>query len=135
MKSSYYYGLKPKPISLDTVKTKVLIRQVFNESKKSAGARSIAAILMNEHNIELSRYMVGKLMAQMGLQSRQIKMHKYKHADNTHKIHGNLLNRNFSPTAPNQVWTGDVTYIRIKGGWCYLAVVLDLYAHHLVMPF
>ena len=132
MKSSYYYGLKPKSISLDTVKTKALIRQIFNDSKHSAGARSIAAIMMNEHGIKLTRYMAGKLMAQMGLQSRQIKMHKYKHADNTHKIHGNLLNRNFSPTAPNQVWTGDVTYIRIKGGWCYLAVVLDLYARRII---
>ena len=132
MKSSYYYGLKPKPISLEAVKTKALIRQIFNDSKHSAGARSIAAIMMNEHGIKLTRYIAGKLMAQMGLQSRQIKMHKYKHVDNTHKTHGNLLNRNFSPTAPNQVWTGDVTYIRIKGGWCYLAVTLDLYAHRIV---
>ncbi|WP_352260170.1 hypothetical protein [Psychrobacter sp. TB55-MNA-CIBAN-0194] len=30
------------------------------------------------------------------------------------------------------MWTGDVTYIRIKSGWCYLAVVLDLYAQHMV---
>ena len=47
-------------------------------------------------------------------------------------MHHNILNRNFSPAAPNQVWTGDVTYIRIKGGWCYLAVVLDLYARRIV---
>ena len=121
-----------QPISLETVKHKALIRQIFNDSKRSAGARSIVAILMNEHNIKLSRYMVGKLMPQMGLKSCQLKMHKYKHADEAHKTHENLLNRNFSPSAPNQVWTGDVTYVRIKGGWCYLAVVLDLYARRVV---
>ena len=132
MKSSYYYGLKPKLISLEAVKTKALIRQIFNDSKQSAGACSIAAILMNEHNIKLSRYVVGKLMAQMRLKSCQLKTHKYKHADEAHKTHDNILARNFSPTAPNQVWTGDVTYIRIKGGWCYLTVVLDLYARRVV---
>jgi len=132
IKSSYYYGLKPKPISLETIKHKALIRQIFNDSKRSAGARSIAAILMNKHNIKLTRYMVGKLMAQMGLKSCQLKTHKYKHADKAHKTHDNLLSRNFSPSAPNQVWTGDVTYVRIKGGWCYLAVVLDLYARRVV---
>ena len=81
MKSSYYYGLKPKPISLETVKTKALVRQIFNDSKRSAGARSIAAILMNEHGIKLTRYIAGKFMAQMGLKSCQLKTHKYKHAD------------------------------------------------------
>ncbi len=71
-------------------------------------------------------------MSSMGLKSFKLKTHKYKHADDAHKTHEDLLNRNFSPTAPNQVWTGDVTYIRIKGGWCYLAVVLDLYARRVV---
>ena len=132
MKSSYYYALKPPSISLDTVKTKALIRQIFNDSKHSAGARSIAAIMMNKHGIKLTRYMAAKIMAQMGLKSCQLKTHKYKHADEAHKTHENLLDRNFSPTAPNQVWTGDVTYIRIKSGWCYLAIVLDLYARRIV---
>ena len=131
-KSSYYYGLKPKPISLDTVKTKALIRQIFNDSKQSAGARTIIAILWNEHGIRLTRYLAGNLMKSMGLRSCQLKTHKYKHADQEHRTHDNILNRNFSPSAPNQVWTGDVTYIRIKGGWCYLAVVLDLYARRIV---
>ena len=87
---------------------------------------------MNEHGIKLTRYMAGQLTAQMGVKSCQLKTHKYKHADEAHKTHHNILNRNFSPTAPNQVWTGDVTYVRIKGGWCYLAVILDLYARHIV---
>ena len=87
---------------------------------------------MNEHNIKLTRYMVGKLMKNMSLKSCQLKTHKYKHCDEAHKIHRNLLNCNFSPSVPNQFWTGDVTYIRIKGGWCYLAVVLDLYARRMV---
>ena len=77
MKSRYYYGMQPKPINLETVKTKALVRQIFNDSKRSAGARSIAAILMNEHGIKLTRYMVGKLMSSMGLKSCQLKTHKY----------------------------------------------------------
>ncbi|MEC5211312.1 transposase InsO family protein [Psychrobacter sp. PL15] len=108
MKSSYYYGVQPKPISLETVKHKALIRQIFNDSKQSAGTRSITAILMNKYGIKLSRYTAGKLMSQMELKSRQLKTHKYKHADQTHKTYDNILARNFSPTAPNQVWTGDV---------------------------
>ena len=87
---------------------------------------------MNEHGIKLTRYLAAKIMRSMGLISCQLKTHKYKRADEEHQAHDNILNRNFSPSAPNQVWTGDVTYIRIKGGWCYLAVVLDLYARRVV---
>lgn len=89
-------------------------------------------MLMNEHDIKLTRYIVSKLMSQMGLKSCQRKTHKYKHADEPHETYNNILNRNFSPTAPNQIWTGDVTYTRIRGGWYYFAVVLDLYARRVV---
>ena len=71
-------------------------------------------------------------MKGMGLISWQLKTHKYKQAGQEHKTHDNILDRNFSPEAPNQVWTGDVTYVRIKGGWCYLAIVMDLYARRIV---
>ncbi|WP_352338428.1 hypothetical protein [Psychrobacter sp. 16-MNA-CIBAN-0192] len=36
MKSSYYYDMQPKPISLEAVKHKALIHQIFNDSKRSA---------------------------------------------------------------------------------------------------
>ena len=132
VRSSYYYGIKTKPIDVERVKLKALIRQIFNDSKQSAGSRTVVAILENEYSIKLTRYLATKLMRSMGLISCQLKTHKYKHADQAHKTHDNLLDRNFSPAAPNQVWTGDVTYIRIKGGWCYLAVVLDLFARRIV---
>lgn len=132
VRSSYYYGMQSKPIDIERVKLKALIRQIFNDSKQSAGARTIVAFLANEHGIKLTRYLAAKLMRSMGLVSCQLKNHKYKHADQEHRTHDNILDRSFSPAAPNQVWTGDVTYIRIKGGWCYLAVVLDLYARRIV---
>ena len=92
----------------------------------------MVAILANKHEITLTRYLASKLMSQMGLVSCQIKSHKYKHADEEHKAYDNLLDRSFRPAAPNQIWTGDVTYVRIKGGWCYLAVVIDLFARCVV---
>ncbi len=132
VRSSYYYGIQTKPIDVERIKLKALIRQIFNDSQQSAGARTIIAILWNEHSIRLTRYLAGSLMKSMGLKSCQQKTHKYKHADEAHKTHDNILDRNFSPVSPNQVWTGDVTYIRIKGGWCYLAIVLDLFARRIV---
>jgi putative transposase len=44
----------------------------------------------------------------------------------------NLLNRNFSPAAPNQAWVGDFTYIPTEEGWLFLAVVIDLFSRKVV---
>ena len=132
VRSSYYYGIQSKPIDIERVKLKALIRQIFNDSKQSAGARTIITILWQQHGVRLTRHMARALMKSMELKSCQQKIHKYKQADQEHKTHDNILDRNFSPAAPNQVWTGDVTYIRIKGGWCYLAIVLDLFARRIV---
>lgn len=132
VRSSYYYGTKAKLINVEAIKLKALVRQIFNDSNGSAGTRTIVAILWHQHGVRLTRYRAGKLMKRMGLKSCQLKQHRYRHCDEMHKVHDNTLGRKFSPTAPNQVWTGDVTYIRIKGGWCYLAIVLDLYARRIV---
>jgi putative transposase len=44
----------------------------------------------------------------------------------------NLLDRNFTPTAPNQVWTADITYLWTDEGWLYLAIVLDLFNREVI---
>ena len=44
----------------------------------------------------------------------------------------NLLNRNFAVAAPNQAWTGDITYIPTHEGWLFLAVVIDLFSRRVV---
>ena len=42
------------------------------------------------------------------------------------------LNRDFTATAPNQKWVGDITYIWTMEGWLYLAVVIDLCSRKVV---
>jgi putative transposase len=46
----------------------------------------------------------------------------------------NLLNQNFNPVAADEVWAGDITYLRTAEGWMYLAIVMDLYSQHALFP-
>lgn len=93
----------------------------------SAGSRTIATIATTS-NYVVSRYRAGKAMKALGLMSCQVPKHKYQRGGKEHHIAPNILDRQFSPAAPNQVWCGDVTYIWTGKRWAYLAVVMDLYA-------
>jgi len=44
----------------------------------------------------------------------------------------NLLNQNFNPVGPNEVWAGDITYLKTGEGWMYLAVVMDLFSRRII---
>lgn len=44
----------------------------------------------------------------------------------------NLLEQDFSASAPNHKWVGDITYLWTEEGWLYLAVVIDLYSRLVV---
>lgn len=54
--------------------------------------------------------------------------------DSKHKlpVAANVLNREFTPAEPNQVFRADITYIWIDEGWLYLTVVLDLFNREVV---
>jgi len=44
----------------------------------------------------------------------------------------NLLARDFTPSAPDHVWSSDITYIATDEGWLYLAAVIDLFSRQVV---
>lgn len=43
-----------------------------------------------------------------------------------------MLARDFSASAPDQKWAGDITYVRTDEGWLYLAVFLDLFSRRVI---
>lgn len=53
-----------------------------------------------------------------------------KHIDNAE--YTNLLNRDFSPKAPNLVWVSDITYLKAAGKWYYLCIVMDLFSRKVI---
>jgi len=45
---------------------------------------------------------------------------------------GDLLNRDFTATAPNCVWVTDFTYVRTWAGWTYVAFIIDVFSQRIV---
>lgn len=108
------------------------MKALFAESRNSLGSRQLMKQLRKE-GIEIGRYRVRRLMKKLGLSVKRKKRFVLT-TDSNHKesVAKNLLNREFSPAAKNQIWTTDITYIWTLQGWVYLAVVLDLYSRRIV---
>ncbi|WP_163133852.1 IS3 family transposase [Agarivorans sp. Alg241-V36] len=132
---SAYYGWLKRPAKVISAELLHLYRRtktIFKESRQSLGYRELQKRLCRE-GFHVSTYKTRKLMNQLGLVVTQRLAYKVttkrKHSD---AVADNLLNQNFNPVAPNQVWAGDVTYLKTSEGWMYLAVVMDLYSRRIV---
>jgi putative transposase len=108
------------------------IREVYRRSRKSYGSRRIMRQLCRD-GVQIGRYRVRRLMRLGGIQVKKRRRYKAttmsKHA---YPVSPNLIRRCFSTSGPNKVWVSDITYIRIAGGWMYLAIVMDLYSRRIV---
>ncbi|MDM1715676.1 IS3 family transposase [Thiopseudomonas alkaliphila] len=80
------------PVSITKVKEIAKVKELFDESEGSAGARSIAQMATGQ-GVPLSRYRASRLMKKLGLISCQIPGHTYKKAGNEHVEIPNELNR------------------------------------------
>jgi putative transposase len=111
----------------------VHIRAVYAENRGAYGWPRIWRQLRAQ-GIRVGKQRVQRLMQQRGIRARGKRRFRIATTDSRHglPIAPNLLDRNFTVTAPNQVWVGDITYIPSDEGWLFLAVVLDLFSRQVV---
>ena len=105
------------------------IQQIYDDNNQIFGAAKIAAVMKNE-GYHISVEMVRELMRDMGLLSiRKGEKDFYEKGKN---CNSNRVKQQFSVTAPNQVWVGDVTCFRFKDANYYICAIIDLYARAVV---
>ncbi len=108
------------------------IRAIYAEVKAEYGWPRMHKELL-ARGIRVGKDRVRKLMQQHGIKART----KRKFVVTTDSRHSlpvapDLVQRHFNPEAPNQLWSGDITYIATDEGWLYLAAVIDLFGRQVV---
>lgn len=129
------YAWKVRPPTLITAVDLTLYRrakELFHASRDSLGSRELAKNLRKEGFI-IGRDKARRLMKTLNLIVKQRIAYKVttKRKDGD-QVAENLLNQNFNPVAVNEVWAGDITYLKTAEGWMYLAVVMDLFSRRIV---
>ncbi len=132
--SSYYDWLK-RPARLIKAEELSLYRRIkhlFKARRESLGSRELVKRLRKE-GFQIGRYRVRRLMKRLNLVVIQRQAYRVTTQRNPrHGVAANQVNQDFNPSRPNQVWAGDVTYLRTPEGWMYLAIVMDLYSRKII---
>ena len=130
-----YYAWRQRPTSARQRRRDELvtqIRAIHAEVKERYGSPRVHAELVSRgHGCCVNT--VARLMREAGIAAKTAK--KFRHT--TDSDHGlpvaeNVLDRQFSPEAPNESWVSDITYVPTREGWLYVAVVEDLFARLVV---
>ena len=134
-RSAYYHWINNGCI-VNKVDKKLnhLIKDIFYQYREVYGTRRIKAVLVQEYGVIVSTRKIAKSMKEVGVIVKMKRKFKVRTTDSNHnyKISPNRLQRDFRTNVPDEVYVGDITYIRTQQGWLYLAVVIDLFSRKVV---
>jgi transposase InsO family protein len=123
----------PGPRAQENAAITAQLQAVFERHRGFYGAPRVHQEL-RAAGLKVGRNRVARLMRRSELQTKTRRgFRPCRNPGNlANGVAENLLQQEFSPTAPNRCWAGDITYIRTTAGWRYLAVWIDLYSRRVV---
>ncbi len=132
---SRFYAWRRRPESARAQANRQLVvemRRIHAEMDRTYGSPRMVPELVGR-GLPCGRHRAARLMRAHGIRAKQARRFRVT----TESAHGltvapNHLARQFTVTAPNRVWMGDMTYVPTAEGWCYLAVLLDAFSRRVV---
>lgn len=125
-RSNLYY--EPVQVSKETLNVMNRIDEIFTEYP-FYGSRRIGAVLVQE-GWSIGRERIQRLMRLMDITAIYPKP-KLSKRDLEHTIYPYLLSQ-IAIVRPNQVWSSDITYIRLKQGFLYLVAIIDWFSRYVL---
>ena len=133
---SGYYAWRGRSPSARAQANEVLLELIETEhekSRKTYGSPRLYVVL-HRKGVACGHNRVARLMRLHGI--TPLKRRPYHPVTTKRKLGvvpaPNLLNQEFSASAPNEKWVTDFTYIETDEGWLFLAVVLDLFSRKVI---
>ncbi len=129
----YAWQIEPTRRARSDSELAVHIRGIHRESRGTYGSPRITAALRKE-GIHVNRKRVARVIREQSVRGIPSRRFRGTTTDSAHSkvVAPELLGRDFTAKSPNEVWVGDITYLRVGAGWAYLAVLIDLFSRRVV---
>lgn len=131
-RSTYYFELsKADQVAVRNHCLADEIKDIFSQHKGRYGVRRVYQELIKRgHKVNHKR--VQRLMHTMGLAGKRPKEKYHSYKGEVGKVAENILDRDFSTTAPMQKWTTNVSQFGFSWGKCYLSPILDMNTNEII---
>ena len=122
----------PSKRALEDAELAAEIAEVHAESGKSYGSPRV------QRELRARGRRIGKTASRVRCRNKGCSVARRRrfrvttNSEHEMPIAPNLLERDFTADAPDEVWVTDITYIETGEGWLYLAAILDLYSRRVV---
>ena len=116
----------------DDEELRVLIERIHRDSRGTYGSPRVHQQLKRE-GVRCSNKRVARLMREAGLRARVSCL--YRRSTGVHQFFEKTGNARLDqpvPTRIDQIWVGDLTYLRLGKRWRYLATVMDLFSRRII---
>lgn len=108
------------------------ITRIWTDSRATYGSPRVHAQLARE-GVYVGRKRVERLMRRAGLKGAyRPRYFRTTESDPSLRVAPDLVDRDFHASAPNQLWVADFTYLRLDGGFAFLACVLDVFSRAII---
>ena len=124
--SFYYQPVAPEPFTLAVMHA---IDRIYTDYP-FFGVRRIWISLREDFGYPVNPKRVHRLMQQMGIQAIYPRP-RLSRPDPQQRVYPYLL-RGVTVDRPDQVWCSDITYLRLRGGFVYLVVVMDWFSRYVL---
>jgi len=133
---SGYYDWKDRPPSAREQENELLVKHITTihaDSRATYGSPRVHAELTMGLGLPVNLKRVARLMRQAGIQGRYRRRRRGCTVRDPHAEPAtDLVNRQFTASAPNQLWVTDITEHPTEEGRLYCAAVLDVYGRRIV---
>jgi putative transposase len=123
---------EPSPRAIANARLEIEVKAAHERTRQTYGPERLQADLA-DHGVTVGVSRIKRIRKKLGLRCKQKRKFRVT-TDSRHSlpIAPNLLNREFTVSAPNKAWVTDITYIPTDEGWLYLAGIKDLFNGELV---
>lgn len=130
-RAGFYRSLKEQSPMEEDVEVRSAIQQIVLEHRRRYGSRRVRAAL-RQRGMVVNRKRIGRIMREDHLLAIQPQTFVVTtDSDHELEVYLNIASR-MKLTGINQLWVADITYIRLKAEFVYLAVILDAYSRRVV---